>query len=274
MITTEFTRKMRIAYIIAGMTVILFTLLYSCKKEEIFKVDPNLKSSAGSYITYSDDLLCLGETLDVTFNNGYNNNCGNIQLQMSTDEGITWVQVASGTPTNGSLIYSFIPPSADSYLFRGKWNATGGPSCSSTGANIGFTAGTATFAVIVSASCCETGFSGEAISCDTTREAVYTFTSTDSLGYIKIQGGLTNFTGADAIITVIGGDLTVSQWTPGGSSNRIIKVEGSVEACEEITIRITWNSTNGGDIITGDWSVKDAEGVELAPSVQGLECGL
>lgn len=119
---------------------------------------------------------------------------------------------------------------------------------------------------------CETGFSGEAISCGTQREAVYTFTSEEALDYIKIQGGLTNFTGADAVVTVTGGNLTVSQWTPGGSSNRVIRLEGSVDECEEVTIRITWNSTNSGGIITGDWSVKDADGNEIAPYVAGLEC--
>lgn len=119
---------------------------------------------------------------------------------------------------------------------------------------------------------CETEFLGTAIDCGSSREASYTFTAEEAQDYIKIQGGLTNFTGADATIEVIGGNLTVSQWTPGGSSNRVIKVEGSVDACEEITINIKWNSTNSGGIITGDWSVKDDDGIELAPSVAGLEC--
>lgn len=128
---------------------------------------------------------------------------------------------------------------------------------------------------------CETEFTGQAVSCDDTREAVYTFTADADQDYIKIQGGLTNFTGADAVITFLDEEgnviddldnLTVSQWTPGESSNRVIKVDGSVSACETITIRIEWNSDNGGNVITGDWSVKDENGVELAPSVEGLFC--
>lgn len=119
---------------------------------------------------------------------------------------------------------------------------------------------------------CETSFTGEAIACGAAREAVYTFTSKDAQSYIKIQGGLTNFTGADAEVTVNGGSTTTSQWTTGGSSNRMIKVEGSVDACETITIRIRWNSTNSGGIITGSWSVKDGSGVEVAPAVEGLTC--
>jgi hypothetical protein len=119
---------------------------------------------------------------------------------------------------------------------------------------------------------CLTSFTGEAISCGTQREAVFTFTSGSDQDYIKIQGGLTNFTGADAEVIVTGGNLTTSQWTPGGSTNRVIKVEGSVDACEIITIRIRWNSTNSGGIITGSWSVKNSSGIELAPSVAGLTC--
>jgi len=119
---------------------------------------------------------------------------------------------------------------------------------------------------------CETSFSGEAIACGIQREAVYTFTSQDAQSYMKIQGGLTNFTGADAEVIVTGGSMTTSQWTTGGSSNRVIKVEGSVDACETITIRVKWNSTNSGGIITGSWSVKDGNGAEIAHEIEGLAC--
>ena len=124
----------------------------------------------------------------------------------------------------------------------------------------------------VCAAGCETSFTGEAISCGNQREAVYTFTSKDAQSYIKIQGGLTDFTGVDAEVIVSGGSLTTSQWTPGGSTNRVIKVEGSVGACETITIRIRWNSTNSGGVITGSWSVKDGNGADIAPAVAGLTC--
>lgn len=120
---------------------------------------------------------------------------------------------------------------------------------------------------------CETAFTAEALSCDQTREAVYTFKSDTDISYFKIQGGLTNFTGADAIVTVTGGNgITKTQSTPGGSSNRIIKVEGGISECTEVTIRITWNSSNGGGVVTGSWSIKDADGEEIAPTILGLEC--
>ena len=119
---------------------------------------------------------------------------------------------------------------------------------------------------------CVTSFTGQAIACGNQREAIYTFTSANDQDYIKIQGGLTNFTGANAEVIVSDPALQVSQWTPGGSTNRVIKVEGSVDACQTITITIRWNSTNSGGIITGDWSVKDGDGIELATPVAGLTC--
>ncbi|GIZ10083.1 hypothetical protein [Flavobacterium sp. UMI-01] len=101
---------------------------------------------------------------------------------------------------------------------------------------------------------CENAFTGTAVSCGTSREANYTFTSKEDLTNLKIQGGLTNFTGSDAVVTITGGNLIASQKTPGGSSNRVITIEGSVAACETITVNIKWNSFNSGGLITGDWS--------------------
>lgn len=117
---------------------------------------------------------------------------------------------------------------------------------------------------------CANSFTGKATSCGTSREAEYTFTSKEAISNLKIQGGLTNFTGSDAVVTIVGGTLTASQRTPGGSSNRVITVEGSVGACETITINIKWNSSNSGGVITGDWSASGA-GVAVDP-IAGLTC--
>lgn len=120
---------------------------------------------------------------------------------------------------------------------------------------------------------CVTSFTAKAISCGQSREAVYTFKSDTDLSSFKIQGGLTNFTGADAVVTVTGGTNIVStQKTPGGSSNRVITVTGSAAKCSEVTIRVTWNSTNTGGVITGDWSVS-TNNLNIAPApIAGLTC--
>ena len=113
---------------------------------------------------------------------------------------------------------------------------------------------------------CEGSFTGEAISCDSSREVVFTYVPDDDYNHIRIQGGLTNGTLEDAVVTVTGADLDITQRIPGHSSNRIITLEGSVEACTTITITITWNSSNQGDVITGDWSATGGY------TVDGLEC--
>ena len=127
--------------------------------------------------------------------------------------------------------------------------------------------------VIQAVNSCTTSFTGVAKNCGTQREAEYTFTSEEAITGFKIQGGLTNFTGTDdAIVTVTGGS-NITQWqgTQGGSSNRLIKVEGNIAACETIKICIKWNSTNSGGVITGSWSVK-ANSADVAPEVAGLTC--
>ncbi|MGX7666408.1 hypothetical protein [Flavobacterium pedocola] len=117
---------------------------------------------------------------------------------------------------------------------------------------------------------CETEFTGDVLASGDTKEAVYTFTANSDYDYIKIQGGLTNFVGTNAIVTVTGGNLEVSQSTPGGSTNRIIKIKGSVSECEKITIHVTWNSINTDGIITGDWSVKNRLGSDITHPVNAL----
>lgn len=117
---------------------------------------------------------------------------------------------------------------------------------------------------------CENTFIGKVTSCGTSREADYTFTSKEAISDLKIQGGLTNFIGSDAVVKIVGGTLAATQKTPGGSSNRVITVEGSVAACETITINIKWNSTNAAGTITGHWS---ASGTAVAVDpITGLTC--
>ncbi|MFV8269575.1 hypothetical protein ACNQGP_06495 [Flavobacterium sp. GT2N3] len=120
---------------------------------------------------------------------------------------------------------------------------------------------------------CVTSFTAEAISCGQSREVLYTFISDTDLSYFKIQGGLTNFTGADAVVTVTGGtNIKTTQSTPGGSSNRIIKVEGGISKCSEIKIRVAWNSTNTGGTITGSWSVSTNNSNVAPAPILGLTC--
>jgi hypothetical protein len=83
---------------------------------------------------------------------------------------------------------------------------------------------------------------------------------------------LTNFTGADAVVTVTGGsNIAIMQVTSGHSSNKVITVTGAVSKYTEVTIRITWNSTNSGGVIAGDWSVSTGASNGPLP-IPGLTC--
>ena len=137
-------------------------------------------------------------------------------------------------------------------------------------------AGDVSYALIGECSDCDivgNEFTGEAVSCGSDREVNFTFASEEGSNYFKMQGGLTNFTGDNAVISVTGGiNLSIVQSIPGSSSNRRITLEGEIRECETITLNIKWTSTNSDPIITGNWSVKDADGLELAPEVAGLTC--
>src|SRR5688500_8668449 len=75
------------------------------------------------YITYNPLVPCTGQEVAVTFNNGYNNNCGVSRIQQRIND--IWKVVWEGTPQNGLLTYSFTPQTSGSYRFRGTWNKTG-----------------------------------------------------------------------------------------------------------------------------------------------------
>ena len=159
----------------------------------------------------------------------------------------------------------FVPDAPGEYRVRGKYTRTGNPnSCDyeSTGwiesADLliveGDTTGSDTTEMEDDSTDCEAAFTGEAISCDSAREVVFTYISAEDLDHLKIQGGLTSGVQGDPVVTVEGADLEVTMKTPGNSSNRVIKLEGSVEACTEVTITITWVSTKDDSEITGEWS--------------------
>lgn len=280
-------------------------IIFSCKKSDVFKAEADELQAQPEYQTVSARLngvvIAGGVNLtapsevnvDEQFEIRADISCGRVAIERGyilAADGITkiykdltcssasllWEEVVSFKCYTNDASWTGTLQEAGSYVYRTKHNATDG-NCDGLGGNnqtgnCSFNGNQFYCFVIEAYAGCETSFTGEAVSCGNQREAVYSFTSKDALSYIKIQGGLTNFTGADAVVTINGGSLVSTQSTPGGSSNRVVKIEGSVAACETITITITWNSTNSGGIITGDWSVKDADGVEVAPSIAGLTC--
>lgn len=246
----------------------------------------------GDFFSYSDDIACLDQEVTISFNIGQPSiNCGTVRIDIWKPSDIDWVaHHATGTPTNGVFTFTYTPTEVGEYRFRGKYTRQvlgGGSFC-----GVSITGFEEDLPLIAEECCTIEGneFTGAAVSCGTSREANFVFGSEEGVGYFKIQGGLTNFTGDNATVYINGvevdfntisddewatgtvGGYTVGQRTPGNSSNRNIRVVGGLGECEVVVVRIVWDSSNTGGTITGEWSVKDANGVELALPVADLSC--
>jgi hypothetical protein len=220
----------------------------------------NPHSKTVSYVVYNTDISFV---VKVTFVHSGGNASNTISVTTALGEPQSVETLASGATATFTFALPADWEKCDNVPFTIRQEGQSAP--------INISASYSLYGICVNRGC-ETSFTGKAISCGNQREAVYTFTSQEALTGFKIQGGLTNFTGDDAVVTVThGSNITPWQGTQGGSSNRLIKVEGNIAACETIKICIKWNSTNSGGVITGSWSVK-ANGTDVAPAVAGLTC--
>lgn len=240
----------------------LSMLIISCQKEESIATDDSQQISFRDpqSFSYSQNNVSVGDTVVITFDTGNGADCGLVHIQTGLDG--DWVGGKPVRPDSGLATLIFVPEAPGTYAVRAKYTRTGKPSdCDFENTkwlispdSIVVVADTTTQDT-TSADSCESYFAGEVISCDSTnREVVYTYVADQDIDHLKIQGGLTNGVQGDPVVTVTGADLDVTIKTPGHSSNRIIKLEGSATACDTITITLTWISTNNGQVITGDWS--------------------
>jgi len=317
-------KTIRITALLMGLIATI--VIISCQKSDVSNRPASQPQDSEASIAYqpavrleNGSLLSGGVTLTApeqvnvgeTFNITAAINCGKVAIErgyiLAADnetkiykgltcgiEDLLWEDLVQFQCYTNDASWNGSIGEAGTYVFRTKHNGNDG-NCDDLGGQN--TTGACSFNgnqfccfVIEAVEACETSFTGEAISCGTSREAVFTFKSKDGHDYFKIQGGLTNFTGADATVYINGtvvdfntisadgwaqgtaNGYTVGQRTPGGSSNRNIRVEGGLAECDELVIRIVWASSNAGGVITGSWSVKDSNGTELAPAVAGLTC--
>jgi len=271
---------LRFVYLLPFLAVTLF--LVSCKDED--PLSDGLLSVRDSHnFTYSVSPAQVGDSVEITFDLENGADCGQVLIQVSGPDGNGWGGASQHvTPDSGLATLLFVPDAPGEYRVRGKYTRTGNPkNCDfeSTGwiesADLLLVEGDSTDedttgmdgdTTDMDTTGCEASFTGEAISCDSVREVVFTYTADQDINHLKIKGGLTNGTEEDAVVTVEGADLDVTQKTPGNSSNRVITIEGSIEACTTVTITITWTSTNEDPVITGSWSASGGFDVD------GLEC--
>jgi hypothetical protein len=246
------------------------------------------RANAVPTITFSSNPAIVGVPVTLSMEFG---TCGNGQLQVFDTQINDWVQLVGNTSalaTSPDFTFSFTPDSIGTCAYKFRMLTGGGPGCAA------YTGPSADFCLEVIDPCTIEGneFSGDAISCATEgRTAEYTFGSEDGVEYFKMQGGLNNFTGDNATVYVndelvvfdetsadgwaqgtTASGFIVGQRTPGGSSNRNIRVEGSLAECTDVVVKIVWSSSNSGGTITGEWSVKDAGGIDLATPLADLSC--
>jgi len=258
------------------MLQVLFTALLgialglaSCDQDAASTSDLALGSRTSHSFSYSANPTQTGEEVTITFDAGNTADCGLIHIQATSPEGDTYGGKPV-TPEAGVGTLTFVPLTPGEYTIRAKYTRTGNPrDCDqeSTGwldaDEVLLVEGDP---VEEGGEECEASFTGEALNCAEMREVVFTYVPDHDYNHAKIQGGLTNGVLEDAVVTVEGADLDVEQWIPGQSTNRIIRLTGSVEACVPIVITVTWTSDNPGDVITGEWSATgDLE-------VPGLSC--
>ncbi len=243
---------------LSGFALLLLVFMSGCQQED--QISPESKISyrvptpcTQSSPTWSNNAPCAGQDLTVTFCVAAN--CGQSQIQW--DSAGIWVQVSHDNPLVGGCTTATLPAvAAGTYNFRGQYISSGG------GCNycaVHFADNPYSVTVVPCDDCSLTGntFTGTSTTTcgSATHTATYTLCSEDGISFFHIQGGLTNFTGANATVTWVGGNgVSVTQQTPGGSSNRIIKIEGSLSECSCITINMSWSSTNTNNQVTGDWS--------------------
>jgi hypothetical protein len=89
-------------------------LLIGCSKEEI-EIQPRISAD----LVFSTQTPCIWETLTVTFDNGYFNNCGTSRIEIYLDS--TWVLLKQATPVNGIIQVNYIPSYLGTLKFRGTY---------------------------------------------------------------------------------------------------------------------------------------------------------
>jgi len=232
-------------------------------------------SYSGSNIGGTDLTACLDDEIIVTFDINQNVSCGLSRIDMlipsnthvwNETEQIfedIWTEkvVDNKTPVNGVVTYTFKVEEEGIYQFRGSYSPkkVDGVWC---GENItGFVYGDNI--TVEDCDGCEDEFSA-VLDCADPENKILTVTfKAENAGDYVIQGGLTN--GATIVNSVATADfeqnITHSSWTnKSGNPARVTRWEGTLDACETVTITITYSGGNG----VGDWSAKsEIDGSEI-----------
>lgn len=101
----------------------------------------------------------------------------------------------------------------------------------------------------------------------------YNFKYDDDLTYLKIQGQILKIANDQYLVEAFGDhDMTLTVNELGNSGKINIKLEGSLDACTEATVKVTWTSQTSTGKITGNWHAKDACDNNILPKISPIFC--
>ncbi len=213
--------------------------------ENLITADAKFRSQSAVTITAPEGVLCVGETymfsVDV-------NTTSNFQVQQLIGGVWTQVHLANQGQTGSAPFAVVLEEGENSFRYTNQGSGSNWVVYPST-----FTG--------TDCNTCEDSLEVD-LECGETNTATFTFTAEEA-GSIVIQGGLTSGT----TITSSGSNVLtrVDHQSAGGPSN-VTRWEGVVEACDEVTVTISFTGGNG----IGDWSAKRGE--EVLGSSEAQEC--
>jgi hypothetical protein len=207
-------------------------------------------STSGNFTLTYEAVVCSGTESKAKFGGtGWGTSTRNVQIQKETSPGV-WEQVFHKPQASNEVEGDLGVLPVGVHKFRWSVSGQGGPN------NVYFT-------ITVNNCGCDSSFSALTTCNGPSRTATFTFKAGEDASY-KIQGGLTAFI---SDVAVDGASVLKIV----GQGNNIISWTGNLKECDEHTITVTWNSTNGDPDIIGDWSV-ERNGVKILV-LDPLECG-
>ena len=230
-----------------NLLLLFFVLiLLSCNNEEV--LEPILLRNT-EYISYNLNPGCVGQESIVTFNNGYNNDCGISKIQQRING--VWITVAEACPINGIITYSFVPVISGSYRFRASWTRTG-KICKEE--NIKYVEEEPLF---IEDECCRDYFTATAL-CDTRHDCPYGIEFHIMLtmdNWITLTG---EFPIGYNVCGIYAGDGTIIDV----ASGNIFSISGDFYACFDVEF-IVYFETRDPNPFYGKWTVTEMHGNEM-----------
>lgn len=225
------------------LLVFLVLFLLSCNNEEVF--EPILSRST-DYISYNLNPGCIGQESVVTFNNGYNNNCGASKIQQRING--QWITVAEACPINGIITYSFTPVISGSYSFRVSWTRAG-KLCREE--NIKFVEEEP---LLIEEDCCRNYLTATAL-CDTRQPCPYGIEFHIMLtmdNWITLSG---QFPVGYNVCSIFAGDGTIIDVASGNT----FTISGDFYACYDVVFTVYFE-TSDPEPFFGRWTMIDMHG--------------